>query len=153
MTDSALLMIQAESVGALLSTFPVVVNNPWGAVVFVDNEIPPPEALRTRGNYNVTLQYRWESPPFTDSTAIGTATIIVDVSDLPPRLLDPELSSVDPVCGGGAKIRLSSTKSMEQSESYYRIDKAPSFGMLYQVRNPTFYCILLTDELLRDDDQ
>ncbi len=147
MANSALLMIQAESVGALLSKFPFVVNNTWGAVVFIDNESPPPEALRTRGMYNVTLQYRWESPPFTDPTATGTATIIVDVSDLPPRLLDPELSPVDPGFGGGAKIRLSSTKSMEQSESYYRIDKAPSFGMLYQVRTPTSIFAPLTGEL------
>ena len=123
---------QAESVGAPLKDFPLFVNNPWGAVIFMDNKPPPPEASRTGATYNLTLQYRWESPPFTDAAATGIATIVVEVLDLPPRLQPPEFSALPG--GSGARIHLWSQTPAggNLSESHYRLVKPPRFGSLYE---------------------
>ena len=118
-----------ESVGDPITEFPAIVNNPWGNVIFLDNDPPPASLSRT---YNVTLQHRWALPPYTDPAAVGTTTISVEVLDQPPALQQPELTILP---DGSTYTNLWSTGAggVNVTKSQYRIVKPPKFGSLYQV--------------------
>ena len=118
-----------ESVGNEITEFPAIVNNPWGNVIFLDNDPLLDSVSRT---YNVTLQYRLAIPPYTDSAAVGTTTISIEVLDQPLALQQPEFTMLP---DGSTDINLWSTSAggVNATESHYRIVEPTKFGWLYQV--------------------